>query len=780
VGKKKSKKKYKKREKHPPDNCGNDLTRELSAGLQHHQAGRLSEAETLYRHVLETEHENAEALHLLGVLIMQQGDGAQAIRFLTEAVKLKPRAARYHNNLGHALQTVGKYHDALHCFQKAIRIQPSFPEAHYNLGMVLAHLDCFQKAENHYRQALDYNPGYAEVHNNLGSLLNKLGKTDEALRYLKQAITLNPSLHQAHNNLGNILQQLGDQEGAIKHYRQALDLKPDYAKAHSNLGNILQAQGHYEQAESCYIKALSIDPDLAEAINNRGSLLQAQDRYEDAIDHYRRALKINPDYPEAHENLGMALSSLGHIQEAAGHYREALRLKPHAGGVTMKLALLLPPVYASHRDMNAAREQLICNCEKLKHEHLTIHDPIKEAGITNFYCVYHGLNDRQIQEDIAGIYARWYKPPAPALRPVRKSVVPDDRIRIGFVSTYFRGHTIGKLWRGTIANLDRERFHVSVFSIGSFNDEVARFIRQHADHYEALPKILPNIARAIADSCLDVLFFTDIGMEPTTYFLAFSRLAPVQCVTWGHPVTTGVPSMDYFISGEDLETPEGNNHYTEKLVRMRNILYYYRPEVPEPLKGREHFGLPQDSHLYICPQTLFKFHPDFDMALGEILRRDSQGKVILIEGNVQRWNDLLKKRWQTTLPDVADRIRFVPRQTKTGFLNLIAVSDVMLDTFHFGGGNTTYEGLATGTPVVTLPSRFLRGRITNAIYRKMNFTDCIASSPEEYINLAVKIATDREYQIHLRETILKNNYLLYENMGAVRELEEFFIKTAIK
>jgi len=207
--------------------------------------------------------------------------------------------------------------------------------------------------------------------------------------------------------------------------------------------------------------------------------------------------------------------------------------------------------------------------------------------------------------------------------------------------------------------------------------------------------------------------------------------------------------------------------------------YYYRPSPPSPLKGREYFGLSRDDHVYACVQTLFKFHPDFDEALRGILQRDSLGRLILIKGKHQHWQDRLMERWQRVMPEVLDRITWLPPQKRDDFLNLMAVSDVLLDTFPFSGGNTSYEGLALGVPIVTLETAFMRGRITYAQYKKMGMMDCVARTPGEYINIAVDLGTNRSRREEVSSKILSSNHLLFEDIDAVRELEVFF-KNAVQ
>jgi predicted O-linked N-acetylglucosamine transferase (SPINDLY family) len=233
--------------------------------------------------------------------------------------------------------------------------------------------------------------------------------------------------------------------------------------------------------------------------------------------------------------------------------------------------------------------------------------------------------------------------------------------------------------------------------------------------------------------------------------------------------------MDYYLSSELLEIEGATEHYTEELVRLRTLpTYYYRPPLPPIRRTRDHFGLADYDHLYLCPQTLLKFHPDFDRPISEILRRDPHGRLILIEGKYPYWTGLLRSRFEKTMPDVLDRVWFLPRQNRAEFLSLIALSDVLLDPFHFGGGNTTYEALAVGTPIVTWPATYMRGRVTFACYQKMGFFDCVASDAEDYVDTAVRLGADQEYRDSVRHTIRAASNVLFEDMEAVRELEQFF------
>ena len=240
-------------------------------------------------------------------------------------------------------------------------------------------------------------------------------------------------------------------------------------------------------------------------------------------------------------------------------------------------------------------------------------------------------------------------------------------------------------------------------------DETTGRFREAADRFLAVPREVEPARRQIADLGLDILLFADVGMDALTYTLAFSRMAPIQCAAWGHPDTSGSPAIDYFLSSERLEPPQADAHYTERLVRLPNLgTYYQRPQLTAPARLRGHFGLPADRHLYLCPQTLFKFHPDFDAVFAGILQQDPRGELVLLEGRVANWTARLKRRLAGALAENFSRVRFLPAQPNADFLQLLALANVVLDPFPFGGGNTSFEALAVGTPIVTWPGNYLR------------------------------------------------------------------------
>ena len=395
-------------------------------------------------------------------------------------------------------------------------------------------------------------------------------------------------------------------------------------------------------------------------------------------------------------------------------------------------------------------------------------DVTNTAIPTMFYAAYQAHNDRELQACVAQLV----RAPQPALPATSRR----RRRRIGLLSQYFCNHTIGRLNLGLVQQLPRDRFEVFVIAGRHCQDETARAFRTCADHCVELPSGVAKARQAVTDCEIDLLIFTDVEMDPLTDTLAFSKLAPVQCVTWGHPVTTGSPAMDYFISSELLETPAADQHYTERLVRLPNLaVCYERPRLTQR-RTRESFGFCSRDHLYVCPQTLFKLHPEFDEVLAGVLRRDPRGLLVLIQGKYESWTRRLEGRFKRTMPDVANRIVFLPRLSRTDFFALCAAADVLLDPLHFGGGNTSYEGLALGTPIVTLPSPYLRGRITHSLYKMMDISEVVVGTRQQYAEMALRLTTDSGFATALRTRIERSSDVLFNDCRGIDQFANFCVE----
>lgn len=672
--------------------------------------------------------------------LIRGGQLAAAKPLLEELIAAQPRDIEAWYLLAVLNSKLGSHDAAASCYEAVIRLDPTHADALYYLGNIRGQGGNHEVAAACFQQALAVRPQSADIARNLGATLQILDRTAEAIACYRRFLRHAPGSADIYLNLGNALADTGAQAEAAACYRQALKLRPGWTDAHIGLGHVLDEAGDLDQAALEYEKAAAAEPSSMAAVRSLAAAYADQGRTDEARGCYSRALSIGRD--------------------------PALQLQS---------AMLLPVIPESQDAISRWRARFEEEIDRLSADPPSLAAPPLHVGATNFYLTYHGVSNRDLHAKVASLYGR----ACPSLLWSAGEPTRSERIRVGFISRYLFDHSIGKTTRGLVANLSRQRFEVTAIFVPPVpDDEISRFIQASSDRSIVVPPTLDGARRAIADLKLDVLFYQDIGMEPFTYFLAFSRLAPAQCVSFGHPDTTGIPAVDYFVSNDLFEPDAAQAHYAERLFLLHDLgtlAYYYRPAAPAP-KRLQDFGLPDGARAYLCPQTLFKIHPSFDAVLGEILRSDPAARLVLIEGRSRAWSALLRARFSRAFPDAAERVIFLPPQPAADFTSLVAACDVMLDTPHFNGMNTSLEAFAAGTPVVTMPTEFQRGRHTAGMYRKMGLIDCVAASSEDYVRIALELGCDRERRRHAAGEILRRSGRLFEDRNVVLEFERFFVE----
>lgn len=572
--------------------------------------------------------------------------------------------------------------------------------------------------------------------------------------------------------LGLSFHQAGDLADADRAYQDALRLDPNLAEPHNNLAALNVAWGRVSAAERHYRAALALDPGLMRALGNLVILLRRQGRLAEAEAACLEAVARAPDVAEAHQHLGRVYEEQGRTDAARTAYLRAQDLDPSFAAAA-RLALTLPVI---PMDVGAARADFIAGLESLERTPGQLKDLDALGQLRWFQLAYHGQDDRPIVERLA----RLFRARAPQLNVAAAHVAAwappaGRRVRVGFLSDFFRDHSIGRFYRGFIERLDRARFEVVVIhGAGSVRDPVRDAIDAAAEACVVLAGPLAAQQKQVAGLRLDVLIHPDIGMSSSTYWLAFGRFAPVQATTLGHPDTSGIDTIDWFLSSALTEPQGADAHYSERLAKLPRLpSFYARPPAPA-VATRAEFGLPAEGALYGCPQSLFKIHPDFDAVLADIAARDPSGHIVLPQPVEAHWRAALEARWAVRHPGLAHRVVFAPRVAGADFGRLCATFDVILDPIHFGSGVTLYEAAHSGTPIVTWPGHFARGRYVAGAYDQMQIADApVARDLAHYAELAVGLAHDAAQRDTLKARILGGLAALYEDLGAVSALEDW-------
>ena len=458
----------------------------------------------------------------------------------------------------------------------------------------------------------------------------------------------------------------------------------------------------------------------------------------------RRALALQPARAELWALLArveLQACALGAHDEALD---EAIRLRPDRPAWRLRRALRCPPMMGSKADIAQLRAEALERLARMEAELRArperLADPLAELPNLSYYLVYHGEDDRPIHEAMHRVIGGL----CPQLRAVaphtRQPAPAGARPRVGVFSPHLKDHTIGNLFGGLWPALDPAEFvRVGVFLEESV-DRRALGWAQQLDEVVLLPRALGPIHQRVAAARLDLLLSLDVGMDPLTALLGHARLARVQATTWGHPVTTGAPAMDLFFTMQGAVAPGEQAEFSERLVALPSPnLSFERQAQPGPA-DRAALGLPPTGRLYGCPQSAFKLHPDFDSALFGVLDADPEGVVLLHSGGPVAWRAALTARLAAQRPELLPRIQWMAKVPKAQYLAVLRALDVMLDPFPFGGGNTTLEAIAVGTPVVTCPPPRLRGRLAACFLREIGLTEGIAEDVHDYVRKAVRLA----------------------------------------
>ena len=609
------------------------------------------------------------------------------------------------------------------------------------------------------------------------------GDLKQAQALLQQILAREPEHPASLHLLGLILRQNGDGEGALRWLKQAAELRPRNASFQFNLGRVLQEQGRLEEALARFRLVIALQPDHAYAHTRLCAVLAWLGRLAEAEEACLRVQKLRPEVAATWRLLGDLRLEQGRPDAAVEAYAAAMDREPN-DLFKVHTAVMMPEIQPSAEAAEAAWRRAETELAALASRQLQIPNPLAMGRMSSFYLSYQDVATRDLKVQLARIHRRaspildFVAPHCLASSPPR----PGARLRLGLVSRHLHNHTVGRVTQGLISGLGRDRFEVVVFLLEPPFDDVSRNISKHADRTVFLPSDdLRAAQRRVAAEELDLLLYPDIGMEPFTYFLAFARLAPVQCTTWGHVDTTGIDTVDYYVSSAYMEPEGAEAHYSETLVRLNSLLSAYpKPTLPATLPLRSNFGLDAQEHIYLCPQSLFKLHPGLDPLLAAILRRDPMGRLVLPAGTRPGWSERLMARFHQTMADVVDRVSIVPRQRARDYFGLLAAADVILDPMPFGGGSTSYEALTVGRPIVTMPGQFLRGRMTYGLYKRMGVLDCIAESKPAYVDLAVRLGTDTTFRGAVEAKIRANNEFLFNDIEVVKEFERFFLEATAR
>ncbi|UZQ53645.1 tetratricopeptide repeat protein [Trichothermofontia sichuanensis B231] len=752
----------------------NQLKQLLKEAASLHYAGHWIEAIKKYLAYLEENEYDAEAWHDLGMTFFKLGNYSDALRAVSTALNLDDAVALRHYSLGMVLQHSGQVDAAIAAYYQALERDPNMIDAYNNIGTLLMQQDRLSEAEAIYRQATVIKPDHFGAYLNLGNIAFVLQNYDAAIAAYETALRCKPGYPDSLMNLAIALEKKGDIQQANLYFAQAYEALGDY-------GSVIK---YYQQYLNLVEDKSTISPDIYLGLANA---YQIQNHFSEAIATCQEGAAFYPNDPEFALRLVHILQQAGQTQAAIQVARDASVQFPDNLALKLAIGLTLPVIYESEAEIEIYREHFIESLTQLVNQtpldtELNRRQALKSLNYrTTFLLQYQGKDDRDLQRMYGEFvhrvmvtnYPQWSQPLSlPALS-------PGGRLRVGYVSDCLRFHTVGQLFIGWLKHADQNKFETYCYHLNAIQDQNTQKYRLYSRAFHHIPNDLEAVCQQIINDRLHILVFLDLGMYPLATQIAALRLAPIQCLTWGHPITSGLPTIDYFLSSDLMEPENGDEHYTEQLVRLPNIsIAYEKPIVPEVENPRAEFGFAENDIIYLSCQSLFKYLPRYDFIFPAIAQQVKRARFAFISHSSQYITDILRERLYRAFKEFnLDYEQFciiLPRLNHQPYLRLNLAADIFLDTLSWSGGNTTLEAIACGLPVVTCPGEFMRGRHAYGILRQMGVTATIAHNESEYIEIAVRLGRDVAWRAEICQQMQAGQAQLYEDVTCVRALEDFY------
>ena len=712
-----------------------------------HRDGRAGLAESHYRRVVKLAPTHADAWHLLGVLALQQGKSALAAKHLRAAIEARPDFAQAWNNLALAYKAQDDFKSAIGAAQRALTLRPDYAEAAFNLGLIHASVGNAPAAEVAYRNALRIKADDAGALANLGNLLRSQARIAEAAPLLERALA---------------------QRADVDSLTNAALLRID--------------QGRYPEARSLAMHALTADPGHAMAWQALGIAARLEHDAQAAVDALRKALPLAPDDVTTQIELALALQDTGAYEEARQRLTGLAKRWPESTRLRWLAALVLPAIPADREMALRARLDFEAGLGRIERETLLetsaqIAAALEAASsVVPFHLHYQADDNSGLQRRFGALVSRCVAAAAPDLACACDWVprAHAGRLRVGFVSSHLYAHSVARFFGGLVTGLDRTRFESFVWHTGESSDDTSAAIAAAVDHFEHRFAPPLEVARSIRSAQLDILVFLDVGLDPAMQVLGSLRLAPVQCAAYGHPVTTGLAHVDYFLSGELLDAPAAQSDYSEKLVPLPGIgAQPQRP--PGEGDGAWLSAVAHDLPWLLCLQNPLKLTPDFDDVLVEILVGNAVriGVFDVSPPITALWRARIESRLAERDATASTRLHVLQPVSHADLVAGIARATLVLDSPHFSGGSTSLDAIAAATPIATFRGNRLRANQTCAMLQIVGAPALIAGDAGGYARIVQHLVGNGADRDRLSNAIRDGATRLFDDPDCMTGFHDF-------
>ena len=498
----------------------------------------------------------------------------------------------------------------------------------------------------------------------------------------------------------------------------------------------------FGRSSQLFEKLLKVYPDNLSILRNLSHSYAFSGAFKKAEECIKKIINIKPDEPFAYQFLASVLKNQDKIEEMFKIINEGLEKNLINEKWKLQKKLLSPLIARDKKEIDDYRKNIEKGLEEIISLDMKLdYDNDQIISPPLFELTYTDKDNLEINRKMVKALKKIYQPLNQEISINQKL---NDKIKIGFISEFFTDHTIGKLFKNLIFSLDLKFFDIVIYhSKKTKKGEIfLEFQNENKKGFknETLPNKLIDKIKIIEKEKFDVLFYPDIGMSIEFYYLSLIRLARYQIMSWGHPETTGSESIDFFLCSKNLISENSEKLYSEKFLIIDKLpMIYKKPIIENNLDYKDI----SKKNIYSCPQTLFKFHPDFDDYLFDILKKDKKGILYLLKDTYKVYYLKLLERFKKNKNFDSDRVIFLDPLNFNQFVNHLGTSSVLLDPIYFGSGNSFYESMFYGTQTVTYPTKYIKSRIVSAAYIQMEVKDPpIVKNKDDYVSKAIEIAND--------------------------------------
>jgi protein O-GlcNAc transferase len=756
-------------------------------GDEHVKAGRYADAERCYRQVMGSDAQYPGAVVMLGFVLREQGRTNEAREALERAVLIAPADADSHYLLGSILEATGPRDAEISHLQKAVDLRPNFELARRQLIVALLKSDRFTEATVLCDEGIATLPNSAELHFYRSNLYLHADEKALAIASCKRALSLNPEFIVAQQSLSRLLLDTEQFEQAEFSYRREIELTPTHFGPFHMLGVVLNRMARHAEAIELFKRAIALNPNSSASYSSLGAAyMDLDDTSEDSLAlaqaNFEKAVALEPDSSESLYSLGINCWRRAQLERALASFDKAIEANPD--NVKARWARVMVWAHAlSSGGADSSPDRSGFGVELAKFEDWWVKSESDGATFVGelqpFFLTYQEEDNLTLLKQHGRVCARamqrWLdrqKSPA-TRRPTAK------RIRLGIVSADIRLHSNWlALIKGWFLSFDRERFELVAFSLSERADTETAWAREKSGVFISGPRGLSQWVAAMREQNCEILLYPGVGLDPLTLKLASLRLAPVQINSWGHADTSGLPTIDYYVSAACFEPADSQDHYCEQLVLLPHLGNHIQPlNLTSSDPGLVALNIDLERPILVCPGTPYKYQPAHDHIFTEIARRVPDAQLVFFLRPGEALSNILQaritKEFAAAGLEARDHVRFIPWLNFREFHGLLRHATVMLDTIGFSGYNTAVQAMECGLPLVTREGRFLRGRLASGVLRRMDLQELIVQTKADYVDLVIRLVTDRHYRAHIRHEIEQRRSVLFDDQSAIGSFQDF-------